>query len=427
MIDQAIETTKRAKTVLYACVLFNFTIGVLYAWSVLIPRLTAPIEDGGYGWTASQAGYPFTVAILVFSLAMLIGGRLQDKLGPRWIVTAGGLLTGLGFIISGNAGNSVTGFIFGFGIVSATGMGFGYGCVTPPALKWHHPSEKGRISGLVVGGFGLSAVFYAPITGFLLGAFGIQTTMVMIGTAALIVGVAAAQFVNNPPAGYTAAVPAGYTAPAQQVKNASDDMTWLEMVKTRRFHMMFLMFLLASSVGVMVIGNMTTIARTQVGITSATALALLVAFLALTNTVGRVVGGKMSDKIGRLNALYVTFALQMVNMVAFSFFTNVPTLLFGIIIVGFCFGTLLSVMPALCADQYGLKNVGLNYGILFLAWGFSGSIAPIMSNKLYTWTDSFTSTYIICAFMMAAMIYVNFLLKKDIENKDTEKDAEPAA
>jgi len=412
------ELINKAKTVLYACIGFNFTIGVLYAWSVLAQRLTVSIEYGGYGWSSTQAGAPFTVATVVFATAMLIGGRLQDKLGPRWIATAGGILTGLGLILSGSAGNSVTGITFGFGVVSATGMGFGYSCVTPPALKWYHPSEKGRISGLVVGGFGLSAVFYAPLTSLLLG-FGIGPTMIILGTAALIVGVAIAQFVNNPPAGYSPPAPAGYVPPAQVAQSASNDsLSWKEMIFTRRFHMMFLMFLLASSVGVMVIGSMTNIARTQVGIESAFVLSLLVSFLALTNTVGRVIGGKMSDKIGRLNALSVTFALQMINMAAFAFFTSVPLLLLGIIIVGFCFGTLLSVMPALCADQYGLKNVGLNYGILFLAWGFSGIIAPVFANILFDWFGSFSYTYIICAIMMGAMIFVNYKLKKDIEGQN---------
>jgi len=417
--QESLETKKKANTVLYACALFNLTIGVLYAWSVLTPRLTASLEYGGYGWTPTQAGAPFTVAILFFAAAMLVGGRLQDKIGPRWVVTAGGFLSGLGMIISGSAGNSVMGITFGFGVVSAIGMGFGYGSVSPPALKWFHPSQKGLISGIVVGGFGLSAVFYAPMTGFLLNLFGTGNTLIMLGTATLIIATFIAQFVNNPPPGYVPAAPAGYVPPAQPVKSASDDIAWKDMIFTRRFHMMFLMFVMASSVGVMVIGNMTAIARTQVESIAdrPTLLAILVSFLAFTNTVGRIVGGKMSDKIGRQNALSVTFALQMFNMAAFAFYQTIPALLVGIIIVGFCFGTLLSVMPALCADQYGLKNMGMNYGILFLAWGLSGSIAPVMANILFGLTGNFNITYIICAIMMAAMIVVNHKLKKDIEGE----------
>ena len=406
-------TKSKPAIILIAGILFNLSIGVLYAWSVLTSKLTAPIADGGYGWTGSQAGLPYSIAIITFAVAMLIGGRIQDKIGPRWVVTAGGALAGLGLVLCGLVGNSVIGITLCFGVIAATGMGFGYGCVTPPALKWFHPSKKGFISGLIVGGFGLSAVYFAPLTNALLGNFGIEKTLIALGAGIFVIGTCAAQFVKNPPSGYIPKAPTKIKQTA--VKNtAAEDLTWKEMLGTKRFRYMFIMFLLVSSIGLMIIGNMTKIARLQADISDAALLAVIVSFLALTNTLGRVVGGKMSDKIGRINALFVTFTLQMLNMAAFAFYSNLPTLFLGIIIVGFGFGTLLSVMPALCADQYGLKNFGLNYGILFLAWGFAGVIAPIIANLLYDATGSFNTAYIICAVIMGAMIYVNYLLKKEI-------------
>jgi MFS family permease len=299
-----------------------------------------------------------------------------------------------------------------FGVIAATGMGFGYGCVTPPALKWFHPSKKGLVSGLIVGGFGLSAVYFAPLTNALLGNLGIERTLLAIGIGVFVISISVAQLVKNPAPGYVPKVPVNAK---QAVKNvASKDSTWKEMLGTKRFYLMFIMFLLVSSVGLMIIGNMTKIARLQVGINDTALLALIVSFLALTNTLGRVAGGQMSDKIGRINALFVTFTLQLFNMLAFAFYQSLPTLFLGIIIVGFSFGTLLSVMPALCADQFGLKNFGLNYGILFLAWGFAGVIAPIIADLLYDSTGSFNTAFSISAVMMGAMILVNFLLKKDI-------------
>ena len=99
------------------------------------------------------------------------------------------------------------------------------------------------------------------------------------------------------------------------------------------------------------------------------------------------------------------------------FYQNLPMLIIGIIGVGFCFGTLLSVFPALTADQYGLKNIGANYGIMFMAWGFAGIVAPVIANYLYDIHGSFNTAYIICAIMMAFMILVNYLLQKDIATR----------
>ena len=398
--------------ILAACVLFNLSIGVLYAWSVLKSKLTAPVADGGYGWTSSQAGLPYSVAIAAFAAAVLIGGRIQDNAGPRRVVTAGGALVGLGLILSGFAGNSVVGVTLCFGVLTGAGMGLGYGCTTPPALKWFHPSKKGLVSGIIVGGFGLSAVLYAPLASALLDRSGIERALICLGAGALVVSVSFAQLINNPPPGYTPVDPGkeGQTAP----RVPSADSTFKEMIRTKRFRLMFLMFLLASSVGLMVIGNITKIAETQAGITDATLLAVIVSFLAIINSLGRVAGGRISDKIGRINAMFLALTLQMLNMVAFAFYRNLPSLFLGIILVGFCYGSLLSVMPVLCADLYGLKNFGLNYGILFLSWGLSGVIAPMIADFFYDATGSFNITYMICAVMMGAMIFTNYLLKKDI-------------
>jgi len=411
MENQALQ--KNANIVLVSCVLFNLTIGGLYAWSVLKSKLTAPVGAGGWEWTSSQAGLPYTVAIITTATCMMIGGRIQDKIGPRRVLMAGGALVGLGMILSGLVGNSVLGITLSFGVITGMGTGFGYSCATPPALKWFHPGRKGLISGLIVGGFGLSALYFAPLTSTLLNRFGIETTFLLLGAGVMVMGVLVSRFVKNPPPGYIPATPAKLKQSA--VKTApSVDFTFTEMLKTKRFYMMFLMFLLAASVGLMVIGNVTKIAQNQIGITDAAVLASVVSFLAVTNTVGRVIGGMMSDKIGRINALYAVFILNMLNMGAFMFYNNLFLLVIGIIGVGFCFGTLLSVFPALTADQYGLKNFGVNYGIMFMAWGLSGIIAPVIADYFFDMNGSFNTAYVICAVMMGVMILVNYLLQKEI-------------
>ena len=401
---------KKANLVLLACILFNLSVGVLYAWSVLKVKLTAPLSEGGWGWTSQQAGLPYTIAIVFFAIGLLIGGRIQDKTGPRPVVTVGGALTGIGMILSGLVGNSVVSVTFCYGFITGLGIGFGYGCVTPPALKWFHPSKKGLISGLIVGGFGIAAVYFAPLTNVMLKNFGVQQTLIYLGIAVTVISVPVAQLINNPPAGYSPPAPRNLNKPTAQ-SVASVDFSWKEMVQTKRFYLLFIMFLLSSSVGLMIIGNISKIAQTQIGIANT---ALIVSFLAVTNSGGRVLGGLMSDKIGRVNALFVVYALQAMNMVGFVFYQSLPALIFGIVVVGFSYGTLLSVFPSTTADQYGLKNYGMNYGVLYQAWGLAGVVAPMMADFIYDTTGSFNSAYIIAAVMMASMIFVNFLLKADL-------------
>jgi MFS family permease len=134
-----------------------------------------------------------------------------------------------------------------------------------------------------------------------------------------------------------------------------------------------------------------------------------------------VIGGMMSDKIGRVNALFVVFALQALNMVGFVIYQSLPALIIGIIAVGFSYGTLLSVFPSMTADQYGLKNYGANYGILYLAWGLAGVVAPMMADIIYDSSGNFNMAYIISAAMLVLIIAVNYLLRADLAS--LKKDA----
>jgi MFS family permease len=72
------------------------------------------------------------------------------------------------------------------------------------------------------------------------------------------------------------------------------------------------------------------------------------------------------------------------------------------------------VFPALTADQFGLKNYGQNYGIVYLAWGLSGVAAPLVADYFYDASGSFNTAYIICAAMMVVMMGLNYLLKRSL-------------
>jgi len=402
----------KARLVLVMGILFNLSVGMLYTWSILRGRLQLNVADGGFGWTSSQGGLPFTIAVVFFALGLLIGGRIQDKTGPRWVVTAGGFMVGLGMIISGLVGNSPVGITLGFGVVSGLGIGLGYGCVTPPALKWFHPSKKGMVSGLIVGGFGFGAVYFGPLASSLIENFGIQNTFIYMGIGVIVLSVPIAQFIKNPPAGY---VPVEPTKIKEGKKAApATDYFWREMIKTPRFFMMFIMFAITSSVGLMIIGNVNQIAAEQMGVTGYGTFAFLVSFMAITNMLGRIIGGFISDRIGQINTLFLIFIIQLVNMIGFIFYNNFALLIIGVIGIGMCFGALLSVFPALTAAQFGLKNYGANYGIVYLAWGLSGVIAPVIAAAIYDATGNFLASYIIAAAMMVVMIIINIAFKANV-------------
>lgn len=391
--------SKRPLTILLAGIGINLSIGVLYAWSVFKDALVNDL-----GWTATQASTPYSIAIVVFSIATLTAGVLQDKFGPRRIIMLGGASVGAGMILTGLLTNP-TAVMLTFGVVVGTGIGFAYACVTPAAMKWWHPSKKGMVSGLIVGGFGLGAVYVAPLTKALVNAFDIQTAFMILGTGIIVISVGLGATVVNPPKGYVAEGPKDY---APKASSTGIEMTWREMLKTRQFYFLFVMFALASSAGVMLIGNITQIGALQVGLEGAV---YLVSLLAIANASGRVLGGLISDKLGRINTLILAFLLQAMNMWFFMSISTEAMLIAGAISGALCYGALLSVFPSLTADYFGLKGYGANYGLVYLGWGLSGALGPVIASMAFDASGTFTNAYLISAAMLVAAAAIAFITK----------------
>ncbi|MCL1036152.1 OFA family MFS transporter [Shewanella corallii] len=401
----------KATGVLAAGFFINMCIGILYAWSVFKQSL---VEQG---WSNADASMPYTVATICFALSLLVAGNLQDRMGPRKVLILGTIMVGLGMIISSFATSPMT-LLLSFGVITGCGIGFGYACLSPAAMKWFHPSKKGLVNGLIAAGFGLAAVYLAPLTSVLIEGFGINTSFLILGLGVLAIAVPLACTINNPPADYVPEAPAGYKAKSG---SAEVSMGWREMVKTPQFYSLWMMYALASSAGLMVIGNITSIAVKQANLTQA---AFLVVVLAIFNSGGRVAAGILSDKIGGVKTLLLAFIMQGVNMAMFSTYDNEIMLMVGAALAGVGYGTLLAVFPSITADYYGLKNYGGNYGVLYTAWGVSGFIGPVVAATAVDMTGNYVMAYTICAVMLAVAV-VLALFTKPVTADDIA--AEPVA
>lgn len=388
----------KAAGVLVAAFFINMCIGILYAWSVFKQSL---VEQG---WSNADASMPYTVATICFALSLLVAGNLQDKMGPRKILILGTVMCALGMITSGFASTPMT-LLLSFGVVTGCGIGFGYACLAPAAMKWFHFSKKGLVNGIIAAGFGLAAVYLAPLTSILIENYGINTSFLILGVGILVIALPLAFTINNPPAEYVPEIPANYSPKKGE---GSVNMDWRAMVKTPQFYSLWLMYALASSAGLMIIANITSIAIQQSDLKQ---VAFLVVVLAIFNSGGRVVAGILSDKIGGIKTLMLAFILQAVNMLMFNTYDNEFTLAIGAAAAGVGYGTLLAVFPSITADFYGLKNYGGNYGVLYTAWGISGFIGPVLAATAMDMTGNYMMAYTVCASMLGVAIVLSFITK----------------
>lgn len=393
------KAISKAGKILLTGFCINLAIGILYAWSIFKSAL---VQD--LGWSNADATMPYTVAIVVFSAALLVAGILQDKIGPKRVLLLGTSLVGLGMILSSFMLTPIL-LVISFGVITGCGIGFGYACLCPAAMKWFHPSKKGFVNGVITAGFGLGAVYIAPLTSALIGSMGINTSFFILGVLVLVIAVPLACTIDNPPEGYQ----------PEAAKNQSDkpavklaDIKWKQMLTTPQFYALWIMFAFASSAGLMVIGNMTTIASMQANMTDA---AYLVGIIAISNCLGRFGGGVLSDKIGGIKTLILAFLIQGTNMMLFPQFMSEFALFFGAVAAGLGYGILLSVFPSLTAEYYGLKNYGTNYGVLYTAWGISGFLGPVIAAYAVDSTGTFAIAYTASAVLVAVALVLALLIK----------------
>jgi len=372
----------------------NLALGVLYAWSVFSKQLTEAVDKGGFGWTKTEASIPYTIAIACFALMMVPAGRLQDKFVPRMVASMGAVFTAAGLVFTSfaSAGNILPAVV-GFGLLAGTGFGLGYSAATPAAVKWFPSEKKGLITGIVVSGFGLAPVYIAPFSKYLINDFGLSDAFRVLGATFAVFAVFIAQFIVNPPAQKTV------SPQNNALVNYRVDFTWREMVKTRTFYLLWFEYACAATAGLMIIGHLAKIVSVQSGNAIQTGF-LFVVLLAVFNAAGRIVAGIISDRIGRIKTLMIVFLSQAVVMFFFSKFSTVETFIIGSAVVGFSYGACLALFPSATADFWGTKNLGLNYGIMFTAWGVGGVFGPLMAGRIADLTGSYSLGYFISAALM---------------------------
>jgi nitrate/nitrite transporter NarK len=383
----------------------NLALGILYTWSLIKGAI-----ETEFGWKGSQLNDPYAICCLVFAFTMILAGHCQDKFGPRFTASIGGLLVGAGFVLISTT-NSYAVWLLGFGVLAGTGIGFGYSSATPPALKWFPPSKTGLVAGLVVAGFGLAPVYLAPTSQYLLGHYQVQKSMLILGVAFVVIVCGLAQLLKNPPAGHIAAVK-GAMSGATAKPAAAVNSTPGEMLRTPTFWLLWAIYFIGAGAGLMVISSVSGMAKKTMG----EAAFIAVAVMAIGNAAGRICAGLLSDKIGRRWTLMLVLLIQAALM-----FTAIPVTAstegakFVIVLVatliGFNYGANLSLFPSFTKDLWGLKNFGVNYGILFTAWGVGGFVLSRISQMLKTSSGNFKSSFITAGILLLAGAALTLLVK----------------
>lgn len=395
--------TKKRWTILFAACVINVMIGTGYAWSMFVSPLN--IHFGGEAM--STLTWAFTLANSIGPIPMIIGGYMNDTIGPKWSIFIGGILFGGGVFIAGCATSPIM-VVIGYGVIMGLGMGFVYGCTIGNSIKFF-PDKAGLVGGLTTATYGLGSVILPLIIKGIVNEDTVLGTFKVLGIIYLVVICVGAFLIKKAPVGF---IPEGWTPPAPKAgAKAPESKNWKQMLADPIFWVMMIMMMTGACMGLMMISNcrgvVTAVCGAEVG-----AAATTVTLLALFNALGRVGCGWLSDKIGRINTIAIMLVVGIVGFVILTMVGNVDGSLgmfrAGIACVGLAFGAFMGVYPGFCAEQFGPKNNGVNYGIMFIGFALAGIVGPKI---LLAFGDSYTTAYMAAIVLAAVGLVMSFVYR----------------
>lgn len=401
--------------IVIAAVIVQFALGAIYSYSFLKPAMmafAATLDD-------TTGLLPFAFALLFFAILMIPAGRLQDKKGPKIVAIFGSLVLLAGIVLSGivalPGSGSIWGMVVTFGMIGGGGIGLVYVCPIACATKWF-PDKVGLINGLAVAGFGAGSILFNFIYKFMaLDASTLGSTLILAGLMMGGMALGGSFFLQNPPAGFK---PAGWEPPAPKPGVAAVVENWetKDMVKTKTFYLLWAMYVMSAICGLMVIGNFAPYGK-KIDPSIASITVYIAAIAGVCNAAGRIFWGKLSDKIGRVKAMTILFLVQAAAMMLFAIPSMITWAIFGNLVY-FCFGGNLALFPATTRSFFGAKYMGLNYALVFTAYGTAGILGALLAGPIIqAMSGDYTVYFILFGCMSLASLGLSFITKVPTRGK----------
>lgn len=400
---------QKRKLVFTAAFIIIFCCSASAAFSVFSQPLQAAT-----GGDASQVALTLTIYQTFMALFGILSGKIVDKSGPKKLMFIGGIVFGLGWALTAFA-SSIPMLYLTTGLIAGAGNGLLYNPSLNMALKWF-PEKKGAMSGLLLASASVGPLALSKVGAILCEAMGTQG-FIYIGVAYAVLVCMASQFTAVPEAGW---VPDGYTPAQQAANNSVKDVTPGEMVKTGKFWIMLLLFALSCTAGIMMIGSLSTIAQTQLGVDPITA-SNFVAVNCVANLCGRLIIGKFCDKVGEAKTLIgilIATALSLFGLKLVG--SSIVLFTICLIVLGGAFGGVLVVYPSLTAKNFGMKNQGMNYGIMFFAYAIGSLLGPQIAARFVDASAgimAYGNVYMVAIGVAVVGLVLNFILMNQMKGE----------
>lgn len=368
--------------VLFGACLTQFTvIGLLFSYGLFFK----PLQDE-FGWSRTFLSSASSLSFFMMGVLAILGGRMNDRYGPRIVLGISGVAYGTGFILLSQVSAPWQMFVI-FGVFMALGLGT-HDVVTLSTIARWFEKRRGIMSGVVKTGTALGQVTVPPLAAFLLLTYGWRQAFVLLGAGAIVLLIIAALSMKRPPA-VLASAKGGF----------SEGHSFGEARSTRVFwSLCAIQFLFFPSM--MTVPTHLAIHGTDLGMTAAKAAALL-SVLGTTSIAGRLAVGTLSDRIGGKGAFLMCFVILLASLIAFMGVTTHGLLFVVVAFYGFGHGGLFTVVSPLVAEYYGMRAHGAIFGTILFFGTIGAAIGPIMAGWIFDVTGSYQIAFLVLAVLAA--------------------------
>ncbi|MEH7459202.1 OFA family MFS transporter [Bacillus sp. JJ1127] len=373
--------------VVLGTVIVQMGLGTIYTWSLFNQPLVSK-----YGWGLNAVAITFSITSFSLAFSTLFAGKLQEKLGLRKLIMVSGLALGIGLMLSSQVSSLLMLYVLA-GVVVGYADGTAYITSLSNLLKWF-PERKGLIAGISVSAYGTGSLIFKYINAKFIDSVGVSQAFLYWGLIVTVMIVIGACLIHQ----------AAEQDTVHETK--SRDYTTREMLGTKQVYLLFIMLFTSCMSGLYLIGMVKDIGVQLVGLSAATA-ANAVAIVAIFNTVGRIILGPLSDKIGRLKIVTATFVVIATSVFVLSFVDlNYGIYLACVASVAFCFGGNITIFPAIVGDFFGLKNHSKNYGIVYQGFGFGALAGSFIGVILGGFKPTFMVIGVLCVVSFIIAIFI---------------------
>jgi MFS family permease len=408
-LNQQVEQKKPRLYYGYILLAFAFLInlvlgGTLYTFSVFFEAL-----ESDFGWTRAATSGAFSLYMFLHGFLYIITGKLNDRFGSRIVMTACGLLTGLGYLLMSLTGTIWHIYLF-YGVIIAIGMSGSYVPLTSTVTRWFASFKtRGLMVGISVAGIGVGTMIMPPLANWLISSYDWATSYVVIGTIILVLVIPAAQFLKPTPV-------EGEQLPSNQdrmkIENPVSNIKGLSLqqaLRTRQFWLLctaylgFGFFLQAIMVHIV-------LHAVDLKISESTAANIFIAIGALS-VVGKIMAGNFIDRIGNRLVMAGCFALVAADMAWLLIAREEWMIFLFAAVFGFSYGGLVSAQSPVVADLFGMKSHGVILGVVIFIVTIGGTVGPVVAGGIYDANNTYYPAFIICGVLSLLGVILSLLLK----------------